>query len=70
MKYMLMCKIMVNRPDDVYNLIQTKIDTDYTGRPIDSMKEIAKAMEKRSLHEFQAVVERYPDEIKTDEVLR
>ena len=70
LKYMLMCKIMVNRPDDVYNLINTKIDTEYTGRPIDSMKEIAKAMEKRSLHEFQSVVEKYPEQIKTDEVLK
>jgi 26S proteasome regulatory subunit N6 len=38
LKYMLMCKIMVNRPDDVYGIIATKLDTPYTGPPIDSMK--------------------------------
>jgi 26S proteasome regulatory subunit N6 len=70
MKYMLMCKVMLSRPDDVYSIIQTKQETSYVGPPIDSMKEVAKAMEKRSLHEFQAVVAKYPIEISADEVLK
>ncbi|CAG9322994.1 unnamed protein product [Blepharisma stoltei] len=69
LKYMLMSKIMCNKPEDAYALINTKGGIKYTGREIDAMKAVAHAHEIRSLHEFQAILQSYRDELEGDSVV-
>jgi 26S proteasome regulatory subunit N6 len=69
LKYMLMAKIMANRPEDVHSLISTKGGVKYTGRQIDCMNAVAKALELRSLHEFQKTLVDYRPELEGDYVV-
>lgn len=66
LKYMLLCKIMNNRPEDVTTLINSKGGVKYTGRQIDAMKSVAKALEVRSLHEFQNSLMEFAHELTGD----
>jgi len=70
LKYMLMCKIMINAADDVNNLITGKLALKYAGREIESMKAIAGASQKRSLAEFQKILETYKVELVDDPFIR
>ncbi|PWN32324.1 uncharacterized protein FA14DRAFT_162485 [Meira miltonrushii] len=53
LKYMLMCKIMLNLPDDINAIIEGKLAQRYAGRDIDAMKAVAKAHEDRNLEQFE-----------------
>lgn len=70
LKYMLMCKIMINASDDVNNLVNGKIALKYGGREIESMKSIAQSSQKRSLAEFQKTLETYRAELIDDVFVR
>jgi 26S proteasome regulatory subunit N6 len=69
LKYMLMSKIMARRPEDVYALVTSKGGVKYTGREIESMIAVAKALELRSLHDFQKALENFTSELKGDFVV-
>ena len=69
LKYMLMAKIMSNRPEDVHSLISTRGGVKYTGRQIESMASVAKALELRSLHDFQNSLKTYQNELEGDYVV-
>ena len=69
LKYMLMSKIMAKRPEDVYALIASKGGVKYTGAHIDSMAAVAKALELRSLHDFQKNLDKFRDELVGDFVV-
>lgn len=66
LKYMLLCKIMSQRPDDVQNLIVTKAGVKFTGPEIDALKALATALKLRSLHEFQRALSDYSGVIQAD----
>jgi len=70
LKYMLMCKIMINASDDVNNLISGKLALKYAGREIESMKAIAASSQKRSLAEFQKTLETFKEELIDDAFVR
>jgi len=70
LKYMLMCKIMINAADDVNNLITGKLALKYAGKDIESMKAIAAASQKRSLADFQKILETYKEELIDDPFIR
>lgn len=70
LKYMLMCKIMINAADDVNNLITGKLALKYAGKDIESMKAIAGASQKRSLADFQKILETYKEELIDDAFIR
>ena len=66
---MLMSKIMAKRPEDVYALIASKGGVKHTGAHIDSMAAVAKALELRSLHDFQRTLDRFRQELIGDFVV-
>ncbi|KAJ4462202.1 putative 26S proteasome non-ATPase regulatory subunit 11 [Paratrimastix pyriformis] len=67
LKYLLLGKIMMNKPEEVSALLTGRIALKYAGRDVDAMKQIASAQEKRSLHEFQKVLKAFPAELTEDE---
>lgn len=69
LKYMLMSKIMAKRPEDVNALVNSKGGVKYIGREIECMQAVAKALELRSLHEFQKSLEKFKDELEGDFVV-
>ena len=59
LKYMLLCKIMLNLPEDVHNIINGKVASKHSGADIEAMNAIATALEHRSLQEFEKVLKAY-----------
>ena len=70
LKYMLLCKIMLNQPEDVYNIIHGKVATKYAGVDVDAMHGVATAIEHRSLQEFEAVLSKYKGPLGNDLIIR
>lgn len=60
LKYMLLCKIMLNLPEDVFNIISGKAAQKHVGSDIDAMKAVATALQNRSLQEFEATISKFP----------
>lgn len=69
LKYMLMSKIMAKRPEDVYALVASKGGVKYNGKEIESMVAVAKALELRSLHDFQKTLVAFQHELEGDFVV-
>lgn len=59
LKYMLLCKIMLNLPEDVHNIINGKLALKHSGPEIEAMNAIATTLEHRSLQEFETVLQKY-----------
>ncbi|KAI9280467.1 hypothetical protein BY458DRAFT_470076 [Sporodiniella umbellata] len=70
LKYMLMCKIMVNLTDDVHSIIGGKVALRYAGVEIDAMKAVALAHKNRNLQEFETALANYTKELNDDPVIR
>jgi 26S proteasome regulatory subunit N6 len=70
LKYMLLCKIMLNLPDDVFHIISGKTAGKYVGPDINAMKAVATALQNRSLQEFEATIAKYPQELSNDPIVR
>ncbi|KAG8802239.1 26S proteasome regulatory subunit rpn6 [Serendipita sp. 398] len=62
LKYMLLCKIMMNLPEDVTTLLSGKLAAKYaTHREVESMKAVARAHANRNLKEFRAALRDYKE---------
>merc|ERR1719401_864595 len=59
MKYMLLAKIMINRPQETSAIINSKSGLKYPGPAIDAMAAVAAAHQERSLKKFESVLEQY-----------
>ncbi|CAG8565664.1 4169_t:CDS:10, partial [Cetraspora pellucida] len=70
LKYMLLCKIMLNLSEDVYAIINGKLALRYAGREVDAMKAVATAHQNRSLIEFETALKTYSDELENDPIIR
>ncbi|KAG8759474.1 26S proteasome regulatory subunit rpn6 [Serendipita sp. 396] len=71
LKYMLLCKIMMNLPEDVTTLLSGKLAAKYaTHREVESMKAVARAHANRNLKEFRAALRDYKEEFSTDPIIR
>ncbi|KIK91853.1 hypothetical protein PAXRUDRAFT_830479 [Paxillus rubicundulus Ve08.2h10] len=71
LKYMLLCKVMLNLPEDVTALLSVKLATKYAQlREIESMRAIAIAHQNRNLAEFEKVLRDYKDELSSDQTIR
>ncbi|KAJ6243870.1 26s proteasome non-atpase regulatory subunit 11 [Anaeramoeba flamelloides] len=69
LKYMLMSKIMMGHPEDIQSIINSKAGTRYLTNEVEAMKRVAETYSKRSLIEFNEVVEEYDQELKKDPVV-
>jgi len=69
LKYMLLCKIMLNQADEVSGITIGKLALRYAGRDIDALKAIATASYKRSLADFQVALAEYKQELCEDPII-
>ncbi|KAK6346959.1 26S proteasome regulatory subunit rpn6 [Orbilia brochopaga] len=70
LKYMLLCKIMLNLTDDVHSIITGKVALRYAGKDVDAMKAVAKAHSNRSLAEFQQSLMEFKDQLIADSFIK
>ncbi|EPB79828.1 PCI domain protein [Ancylostoma ceylanicum] len=70
LKYMLLCKVMLDVPDDVSTLLTGKLALKYSGSDLEAMRAIAAAAKKRSLADFNTAFGAYPQELQMDPVVR
>jgi len=70
LKYMLLCKIMLNLSDDVMTITSSKLADKYQGRSIEAMIAIATAHKNRSLKDFEKALSTYQDELGNDIIIR
>ncbi|KAI8591561.1 PCI domain-containing protein [Geranomyces variabilis] len=69
LKYMLLCKIMLNLSSDVNAIVNSKIGLRYAGPQVDAMRAIASAHQNRSLLEFEQCWTKYKEEIVNDPII-
>uniref|UniRef100_A0A2P2LV22 Uncharacterized protein MANES_01G032500 n=1 Tax=Rhizophora mucronata TaxID=61149 RepID=A0A2P2LV22_RHIMU len=69
LKYMLLCKIMVNQADDVAGIISSKAGIQYVGPELDAMKAVADAHSKRSLKSFEISLHNYKAQLEEDPIV-
>ncbi|CAM0904506.1 unnamed protein product [Alopecurus aequalis] len=69
LKYMLLCKIMVNQADDVAGIISSKASLKYVGPDVDAMKAVADAYSKRSLKYFETALRDYNAQLEEDPIV-
>uniref|UniRef100_A0A8C5BWN0 26S proteasome non-ATPase regulatory subunit 11B n=1 Tax=Gadus morhua TaxID=8049 RepID=A0A8C5BWN0_GADMO len=69
LKYMLLCKIVLNSPEEVPLLISGKLGLRHAGRQTDAMKCVAQASKNRSLADFEKALTEYRSELKDDPII-
>merc|ERR1712096_458570 len=69
LKYMLLCKIMTNNPDDVHSILSGKLALTYAGSDVEAMRAIANSHKERSLSSFQKHLEDYKEELQNDPLI-
>ncbi|KAJ1659749.1 26S proteasome regulatory subunit rpn6 [Dispira simplex] len=70
LKYMLLCKIMLNQSEDVNAIVHGKLALKYPGSDVEAMTSIAKAHQNRSLNEFEKALSVYRNELSEDPIVR
>ncbi|KAH8925026.1 putative 26S proteasome non-atpase regulatory subunit Rpn6 [Atractiella rhizophila] len=70
LKYMLLCKVMLNLPEDVSSIVTSKLALRYTGSDVDALKAVAAAHKNRNLSEFQAATQKYRKELLDDAMVK
>jgi len=69
LKYMLLCKIMTNSPEDVAAIVQGKTALRYAGRDVDAMRAVAKAHSERDLRAFEHATKEFHHELSLDAII-
>ncbi|TFK63028.1 hypothetical protein BDN72DRAFT_848108, partial [Pluteus cervinus] len=71
LKYMLLCKVMLNLPEDVTSLLTLKLSTKYAHlRDVESMRAVARAHQGRNLADFEKALRDYKNELSSDPTIR
>ncbi|KAI9019053.1 PCI domain-containing protein [Hyaloraphidium curvatum] len=70
LKYMLLCKIMLNQAEDVHAIVSGKVALRYQGRDVESLRAVATAYQNRSLLEFEQALTSYREELGNDPIIR
>jgi len=69
-KYMLLCKIMLNLPEDVTSLMSIKLALKYAQlRDVESMRAVARAHQNRNLGDFERALKEYRKELYSNTIL-
>ncbi|KAJ2740967.1 26S proteasome regulatory subunit rpn6 [Coemansia sp. BCRC 34301] len=70
--YMLLCKIMIQQPEDITALLATgKTASKFRDhRTVAALQAVAKAQKQRSLADFELALAEYRDELQNDELIR
>jgi len=66
LKYMLLCKIMSGRADEVTSIVNTKAGLKYADSGVEAMQAIASAYKNRSLKDFQSTLTKFQQELTQD----
>ena len=69
LKYMLLCKIMLNGTDEVNALLNGKPGMRHAGPGLEAMRAVATAYKERSLHDFEAVLATHASELTADPII-
>jgi len=69
MKYMLLSKIMSNRPQDCKNILTSKTGLKYTGPEMDAMAAVASAYQDRCLKKFEKVLQDHKAQLGDDKIV-
>ncbi|XP_047324583.1 26S proteasome non-ATPase regulatory subunit 11 homolog [Impatiens glandulifera] len=70
LKYMLLCKIMVNQADDVAGILSSaKVGLQYQGPEVDAMKAVANAYSQRSLKLFETALRDFKAQLEEDPIV-
>jgi 26S proteasome regulatory subunit N6 len=69
MKFMMLTKIMMNRPKETKQITSSKSGLKYTGPQIEAMQAVAAAHEERSLKVFEKVLEQYKPQLAQDPII-
>ncbi|KAI0253612.1 26S proteasome non-ATPase regulatory subunit 11 [Lactifluus subvellereus] len=71
LKYMLLCKVMLNLPEDVNALLSIKLALKYAQlRDVESMRAVARAHQTRDLAAFEQTLRDYREELSSDPTIR
>ncbi|KAH8116756.1 PCI-domain-containing protein [Phellopilus nigrolimitatus] len=71
LKYMLLCKIMLNLPEDVTSLLSHKLALKYAQlREVECMRAVARAHQNRNLADFEKALRDYQNELSSDPTIR
>ncbi|KAF9269173.1 proteasome regulatory particle subunit [Marasmius fiardii PR-910] len=71
LKYMLLCKVMLNLPEDVTSLLSIKLAVKYAQlREVESMRAVARAHQDRNLADFEKALKEYKNELSSDPTIR
>jgi len=71
LKYMLLCKVMLNLPEDVNSLLSIKLALKYAQlRDVESMRAVARAHQTRDLAAFEQTLRDYREELSSDPTIR
>lgn len=69
-KYMLLCKIMLNSPEDVTSLMSIKLALKYAQlRDVESMRAVARAHQNRNLGDFERALKEYHKELYSNTII-
>lgn len=69
LKYMLLCKIMLNSVSEVNQIITAKAALGYTGIEVQAMRAMANAHHTRSLEQFYRAKEEFSQELTQDPIM-
>ena len=70
LKYMLLCKIMMNSPEDVNAVIEGKPGQRHAGPALEAMRAVANAHQQRSLKEFEEALATHKKELAADPIIK
>jgi len=69
LKYMLLCKIMTNHPEEIAAIVQGKTAIRYQGNSVDAMRAVANAHQARDLRAFENATKTFSAELTQDPII-
>jgi 26S proteasome regulatory subunit N6 len=69
LKYMLLCKVMMNVPEEVSAIVNGKPGIRHSGPALEAMRAVASAHQQRSLHDFEAALQAHQAQFRNDPII-